>query len=199
MKAPFRNLSHWLNRLGVQPATIGLEHQQTVQPVEIVSDSSGLTSPLLPPTAISGCRVSTAAEDVAFEFESVAPGGSLIREMIWSMESNATPAGHGHLAYMLRQPHLASPGLVRPPLKNKYDCSPIPTLGSFRAGPRIGADPWSDFVSVNDPSFTLGQNRVIVLTNIFVPSGMHLLFQDVTIAGTASFHVAFRWEEYPVA
>lgn len=183
MKVPQLALTEWLNRLGVKRPGWAPEMAEMIQPVQVVSDASSLTSPLLPPTALAGGEILAAAlRFSAFEFQSRAPGGCFVRTL--RLTANAATT----IALVVRSTPLTFVTLVTP---TRYALTP--TLPATTSVLRIGDVAALSTLS-SDPSFLQPTNAQHVFDDAFyLPPGQFLIGEQKT----AAFYIAMSmvWQE----
>lgn len=182
MRAPSLNLSEWLRRMGVRPASGALDVHNTIQPVQVVSDASALVSPLLPPSAFAGSIVSAGGVFQGLQLQAVSAGGIFVRYLTiatsvassWGVGLIATPlAGGVNLV-----PEVMEPGVLSMPQRTSPAAA---TLGADTAW-------W----------IGLATNGLYSWVDAFyIPPGQTLLLEaSAAITGIIRFGIA--WSEVPV-
>lgn len=185
MKAPFLNLGEWIRRLGVQRTGWSPELDESVQPVQVVSDASSLVPPLLPPFALSGGSfTSNVARTWCAQFQCFAPGGALIR----SLRIGNANAAVTRFEFGLRTTPIA---FFAPQVGVVNNMAPEPVLGVWTVG-----DTAAPVLSPSDAQILVPANGTGVLDEmIFVPAGSCLIIEASGVA-VVNADSSITWQEF---
>lgn len=186
MKAPRRNLSEWLRRLGVLRPGWMPDYAEGVFPVEIVGDSSWLVPQSIPPSAWAGGECPAVTNVAQAELLVLSPGGAIVRAarfgaaaaLTWKMRIFPGPQVAGTVAVVAN-----------------FQMGPTPVVSQVRivtAG-SVG------FTTIGDPHFIHGANAMINLVGalpsgdlLYVPPGFSLAV-EATVGAAA--RCSFCWTE----
>lgn len=156
------NLAEWVHNLGLkrkdQP-----EFVYGVQPVTILGDQSGWTSPILPPMAWTGAQsiAGGAGTYGCLSLTSRAPGGTFVRCLEW-----LTVDG-GFTGFTIDNAPVAMANLTANPYR--YDVGQQPTVSVFQMGtiavPKYGG---------NGPIFQNASGATRFVDFCYLPSGWTL-------------------------
>lgn len=166
-------------KTGAQPPVV-----RSVQPVQVVSDATGIVSPELGALASAGARRGpVGAEFATFEFHSLAPGGAQVR----------LAAGYNGTTFT----QYYTFGAVAAALNNVitpivYQQNPeVPAVSTVRLGTTVAT---INGGAALNPSLTT-TNGATWEFDIYVPPGT-FLFASVTTGGQAGQWAA-QWAEFP--
>jgi len=158
-KGNFWNLSEYLRRLGLQTAGEQPQLLDSVQPVLIAGDVSGLTTPFVPALAWAGrLFIGTVAERTGFAIRSNSPGGTFIRSLRLSTSDAGT-----WIWNILEPPvpHVFSSGGLALPLiqMGPVDCNALVRVGSTVSGT----------LSANtEPTISSGSNMALFIDEFYL-------------------------------
>lgn len=189
LKAPLRNLSEWLRRIGVSDAiSRGLRYSAGIQPVEIVADASGLTSALLPAMASVGSSPLTlAAQFGQWKLQS---GGRWIRVRKLTIGGLAASTGGYKMVVQPLDAALATSGHI--------DNMGGPEAGNVLANFSYGGAGAASLVVTNLAGFVSSNNFSVDAHDHFWIRPQEQLFIETFAALTADIFCAIRFDEVPV-
>lgn len=193
MKAPGRTYSNLLRRLGIQPATQGLEYENTVRPVEIVADSRHLSEQVLAPQAHAGglCAPDGVTGDIAIQLQALRP---VLIDWL-HVSYSGTPAVPLLFAWTIRDTVAALP-IVAPKLEAVPE-RPTQSVVSF--GGRAFADV---LTGTNSPCIGVFQQNVsnhltLPAFRLYVPRGRCFYAENAVNAVTGFLPTfALRFTEF---